>query len=151
MYTRHLSALRALPMLAIMIACGCSDATGPITLSDLAGHYAVTKITVFVKSDPPFKEVEGGLDGVEVVIEPTGDFTVVTTAATGLGPESGRIRIAGNVLTVTTDDTGSVFLPPAVEKFTYGNGVLQLIQEDIPQLFGEDWVLTTVATELTKR
>lgn len=152
MHARHLSPCRVLPMLAVVFAvCSCSDATGPITIGDLAGQYAVTNVSVYFKSNPPFRVNAGGVDGVRVVIEATGDFTVTVTAATGLSPESGRISIAGNVLTVTTADTGNVFLNPGTEKFTYANGVLSLIREDIPQLLGEDLVLVTVTAQLTKR
>jgi hypothetical protein len=151
MHAPHLSPLRMLPMLAVMLSCGGSDVTGPITIGDLAGHYSVTNVSVYFKSDPPFRVNAGGVDGVQVVIEATGVFTVAVTATTGLSPESGRISIAGNVLTVTTDDTGSVFLPSGIEKFGYHDGVLSLVQDDVPQLLGEDVVLTTVTTELTKR
>ena len=139
-------------MLAVILAaCSGSDVTGPITLGDLAGQYAVTNVSMYFKSDPPFRVNAGSVDGVQVVIESTGAFHVTVTAASGLSPESGRISIAGNALTVTTEDTGNVFLSAGTEKFTYGHGVLSLIQEDIPQLVGLDIVPVTVTAELTKR
>jgi hypothetical protein len=150
MFGRSISRV-LLPMLAgIITACSGSDVTAPVTLGDLAGRYEVTNISVYFKSDPPFRVNAGGLQGVQVTIEASGNFTVEATAATGLSPESGTINIGGNVLTVSTNDTGSVFLHAGVEKFSYREGVLSLIQ-DIPQFVGEDLVTTTVTTELTKR
>jgi hypothetical protein len=152
MPARQLHPLRVLPMLAVIIvACSCSDFSGPITLADLAGRYAVTQTTMQIQSHPSVQFITGPLDGIQVSIAATGDFTVATTAATGLRPQSGKFSIAGNVLTVTTDDTGSVFFYPIVETFTYRDGVLKLIQKDIPMLWGEDIQLTTETIELTKR
>jgi hypothetical protein len=152
MNARLLTPLRVLPMIAVLLAaCGGGEVTAPITLGDLTGQYAVTDVSIYFKTDPPFRVDAGALDGVEVDIESTGDFTVAATAVTGLNPESGRISIAGNVLTVATTDTGNLFLTSGPLKFSYRNGVLSLTQEDIPQLVGLDMVTVTATTQLTKR